>query len=83
MCIRYVHNRLASAKFRMNNKHRILLRMNDEDRPALLVEVIVTSFYGIYITFSDYKISDAPILLVNCFRNQSVTYCQVEAEENT
>ncbi len=78
MCVRYAHNQLSSSMFPMNDKHRTLLRMNDEDRPALHVEVTVTDFYGIHMAFGDYKIGDAPVLLVNCLRNQSVTYCQEE-----
>jgi hypothetical protein len=85
MCVRYAHNRSALSALTMNNKHRTLLRMNDEERPALHVEVTVTDVHGIHIVFGDYKIGDAPVLIVNCLRNQPVTFYQeenLEASEN-
>ncbi len=82
MCVRYAHNRSALSKFPMNNKHRTLLRMNDRNRPALHVEVIVTSFFAFYISFGDYQIGDAPVLLINCLNKRSVKYSQEEIEEN-
>jgi len=62
----------------MNDKHRTLLRVNDEERPALHVEVTATDSDGFRVVFGDYKIGDAPLLLVNCLRNQPLTYRQQE-----
>ncbi len=76
MCVRYVHNRSSSSTFIMNDKHRTLLRMNDEDRPALHVEVTMNNSDGISIIFGDYKIGDAPLLLVNFLINESIRYYQ-------
>ncbi len=78
MRVRYAHNRLSSTSFVMNNKHRTLLHMNDVERPALYVEVTANDFDGIRIVFSDYKIGDVPVVLVNCLRNQSVAFTQRE-----
>jgi hypothetical protein len=80
MCVRYVHNRASLSTFVMKDKHRTLLRMNDEDRPALHVEVTATDLYGIHTVFDDYKVGDAPVLLVNCLRNQPMIYCQKQDE---
>jgi hypothetical protein len=78
MRVRYTHNRSASSSFVMNDKHRTLLRINDEERPALHVEVTATDSDGFRVVFGDYKIGDAPLLLVNCLKNQPLTYCQQE-----
>ncbi|CAF1245225.1 unnamed protein product [Adineta ricciae] len=78
MRVRYTHNRVTSSPFMMNQKHRTLLRMNDEERPAIYVEVTATDFDGIRVIFGDYKIGDAPLLVVNCLRNDPVSFCQVD-----
>lgn len=78
LCVRYADNRSFSTKFLLNNSYRILLRMNDENRPAIHVEVTITDFDGIYIVFNDYKITDAPLLLINCLSDLSLRYSQEE-----
>ncbi|CAF4846541.1 unnamed protein product, partial [Rotaria sp. Silwood1] len=77
MRVRYTNNRVTSHPFVMNDKHRTLLRMDDEERPAIYVEVIATDFDGVRVIFGDYKIGDAPILLVNCLKDDSLAFCQV------
>lgn len=52
--------------------------MNDKDRPAIYIEIIINDFDGISIIFQDYKISDAPILIVNSLINQSLIYSQID-----
>ncbi len=78
MCVRYTHNINASTCFSINNKHRTLLRMNDEEYPAIDVQVNITDFDGYRIIFSDYKNGDAPILLVNTLINQSIEFNQLD-----
>jgi hypothetical protein len=78
MCVRYSHNIQAFTCFPINNKHRTLLHMNDEQLPAIDVQVTVTDFDGYRVVFSDYKNGDAPLLLVNTLINQSITFCQLE-----
>jgi len=78
MRVRYTHNRLATTTFKFNSKQRTLLRMDDEERPALESDIIATDFDGFRIVFGDYKINDSPVLLVNCLKNRPVTFCQVE-----
>ena len=46
--------------------------MNDDERPALHVEVNATDFDGYRVIFGDYKIGDAPVLIVNSLINQSI-----------
>ncbi|CAF4006334.1 unnamed protein product, partial [Adineta steineri] len=78
MRVRYTHNRVTSSPFMINQKHRTLLRMDDEERPAIYVEVIATDFDGVRVIFSDYKIGDAPLLLVNCLKKDPISFCQVD-----
>jgi len=78
MDVRYTNNILASATILYNKKSRTLLRMDDEERPALTLEIIATDFDGFRIVFGDYKIGDSPVLLVNCLRDQSIAFCQRE-----
>jgi hypothetical protein len=52
--------------------------MNDEEYPAIDVQVNITDFDGYRIIFSDYKNGDAPILLVNTLINQSIEFNQLE-----
>ncbi|CAF5173851.1 unnamed protein product [Rotaria magnacalcarata] len=74
--IRYAVNQITSSPFEMNQKHRTLLRMHDEERPAILIEITATDFDGVKIIFEDYKIGDAPLLIVNCLLNDLVSFCQ-------
>ncbi|CAF0796846.1 unnamed protein product [Adineta steineri] len=76
MNVRYSYSRMIPSSFMMNIKHRTLLRMNDEDYPVLHVQVSITDFFGIHIIFNDYKIGHAPILLINCLKNQEISYNQ-------
>ncbi|CAF1279009.1 unnamed protein product [Rotaria magnacalcarata] len=76
MQTRYTDNRITSVPFLINLKHRTLLRMNDEERPAIHVEVTVTDFDGVRIIFEDYRVGDAPILVVNCLKNYPISFCQ-------
>lgn len=78
MRVRYAHNLVSSSPFMMNQKHRTLLRMDDEERPAIYVEVTATDFDGVRVIFGDYKIGDAPVLVVNCLKNDPVSFCQVD-----
>ena len=68
MRVRYTHNRVTSSPFMMNQKHRTLLRMDDEERPAIYVEVTATDFDGVRVIFGDYKIGDAPLLGCELFK---------------
>ncbi|CAF1398617.1 unnamed protein product [Adineta ricciae] len=76
LCVRYVHNQEALACIPISNKYRTLLRMNDEEYPAIDVQIHTTDFDGYRIVFSDYKTGDAPILLVNTLIDQSITFSQ-------
>ena len=77
MRVRYTHNRVTSHPFMINQKHRTLLRMDDDEHPAIYVEVTATDFDGIRVIFGDYKIGDAPLLVVNCLSEAAVSFCQV------
>ena len=77
MCVRY--NTPTSGKasyFTIEDKHRTLLRMDDEQHPALHVEVITTECDGYRIIFGDYQIGDAPLLIVNTLLQQSISFSQ-------
>ena len=50
--------------------------MNDEDRPAIYVEVTATDFDGVRVIFGDYKVGDAPLLVVNCLPDEAISFCQ-------
>jgi hypothetical protein len=50
--------------------------MNDEQFPAISVQINITDVDGYRIVFSDYKNGDAPILLVNTLIDSSVTFSQ-------
>ncbi|CAF2390576.1 unnamed protein product [Rotaria sp. Silwood2] len=76
MCVRYAHNKITSSPFKMNQKHRTLLRIDDEERPAIYVEVAATDFDGVKVIFGDYKIGDAPLLIINYLENDPVSFCQ-------
>ncbi|CAF4006084.1 unnamed protein product, partial [Rotaria sordida] len=78
MRVRYSHNCLSSIVFRFNDKHRALLHMDDEERPALQVDVVATDYDGFRIVFGDYKTGDSPVLLINCLKRRSIVFCQVE-----
>jgi hypothetical protein len=76
MYVRYVGNDRSSSCFSIKDKHRTLLRMDDVERPALHVEVTSNDFDGYRINFGDYKIGDAPLLIVNSLIKDSITFCQ-------
>ncbi|CAF4190264.1 unnamed protein product [Rotaria sp. Silwood2] len=76
MHVRYAHNRLTSKSFKTNQKYRTLLRMDDEERPAIHIDVTATDFDGVKVIFEDYKIGDAPLLIVNLFENDSISFRQ-------
>ncbi|CAF1065734.1 unnamed protein product [Adineta steineri] len=78
MYVRYNDNTTTSSWFSIKDKHRTLLRMNDQERPALHVEVTINDFDGYKVIFSDYKNGDAPILIVNSLIDQSIAFCQKE-----
>jgi hypothetical protein len=78
LCVRFAGTNSLSTCFSVKEKHRTLLRMNDLERPALHVEVTATDFDGYKVIFGDYKIGDAPLLIVNSLLKQSISYCQKE-----
>ncbi|CAF4508473.1 unnamed protein product, partial [Rotaria socialis] len=80
MQARYTDNRITSVPFLINQKHRTLLRMEDEERPAIHVEVTATDFDGVRIIFGDYRVGDAPILVVNCLKTYPISFCQNDDE---
>ena len=78
--VRYTANRVSSRPFMINQKHRTLLRMDDEERPAIYVEVSATEFDGVRVIFGDYKIGDAPLLIVNCLAKETISFNQINDE---
>jgi hypothetical protein len=76
LCVRHAGTNFLSSCFSVEDKHRTLLRMNDVERPALHVEVIATDFDGYKVIFGDYKIGDAPLLIVNSLLGQSISFYQ-------
>ncbi len=52
--------------------------MDDEERPAIYVEVTATDFDGVRVIFGDYKIGDAPLLIVNCLPKDEIYFSQVD-----
>lgn len=76
MYVRYPGAGLSSNCFSIKDKHRTLLRMQDQERPALHVEVTVNDFDGYKVNFGDYKIGDAPLLIVNSLTKDPITFCQ-------
>lgn len=77
MRVRYGHNQAVSSPFFISQKHRTLLRMEDEERPAICVEVTATDFDGVRVVFSDYKVGDAPLLVVNCLKDEPIYFSQL------
>ncbi|CAF4561909.1 unnamed protein product [Rotaria socialis] len=77
MCDHYKHSRAASSSFMMNEKYRTLLRMNDKERPVIYVRVSAANFDGLRVIFGDYKIDDAPLLVINCLKNDSVSFSPI------
>jgi hypothetical protein len=77
VCVRYKHNHATSSPFMINQKHRTLLRMNDEERPAIYVQVLPTDFDGITIIFNDYQIGDAALLIVNSLINYPISFSEL------
>ncbi|UJR24151.1 hypothetical protein I4U23_027117 [Adineta vaga] len=75
MLVRYNKNEKENL-FTMKDKHRTLLHMDNEDNPALHLEVVATDFDGFRVIFSDYKNGDAPLLIVNTLINQSISFQQ-------
>lgn len=73
---RYKGNNSTRNCFSIKEKHRTLLRMNDTERPAIHVEVSSTDFDGYKVSFNDYQIGDAPILIVNALTKQEISYAQ-------
>jgi len=65
MRVRYKTNETTSVPFKINAKHQTLLRMDDDERSAIHVEVTATDFNGVRVIFQDYRIGDAPVLIVN------------------
>ncbi len=51
--------------------------MDDEERPAIYVEVSATDFDGIRVIFNDYNIADATLLVVNCLKHDPISFSQV------
>jgi hypothetical protein len=52
--------------------------MDNYDRPAIHVEVSLTEFDGYKVIFGDYKIGNAPVLIVNALLNADITLSQKE-----
>ena len=77
MRVRYKHNQITSVPFKINAKHRTLLRMEDEEQSALHVEVTATDFNGVRVIFQDYQIGDAPVLIVNSLEKE-LNFSQVD-----
>ena len=77
MRVRYKHNQVTSAPFKINAKHQTLLRMEDEERSAIHVEVTATEFNGVRVIFQDYRIGDAPVLIVNGL-DKELAFCQAD-----
>ncbi|CAF1173038.1 unnamed protein product [Adineta ricciae] len=75
MFVRYESNERGSL-VSIKDKHRTLLHMNDEERPALHVEVVSTDFDGFRIIFGDYQNGDAAVLIVNTLLNQPISFQQ-------
>lgn len=65
LSVRYQHNQVESRPFKIDQPHRTLLKMNDEQRSALFVEVIESDAKSLRIIFHDYKVGDAPLLVIN------------------
>jgi hypothetical protein len=78
MFVKYVGFDHSPTCFSIKEKHRTLLRMDNDDRPAIHVEVTITDFGGDKITFGDYQIGDAPLLIVNALLNENIAFSQKE-----
>ena len=74
LCVRHDGENLSASCFSIKDKHRTLLRMNNIQHPALHVEVTATDYDGYKVIFSDYKIGDASLLIVNSLLNQSIDF---------
>ena len=78
MRVRYASNHVTSYPFMINQKHRTLLHMNDDERSAIHVEITIDDFDGVRIIFEDYKIGYAPVLIVNNFQTDLISFGQVD-----
>lgn len=77
MCVRYAHNRVTSSPFTINEKHRTLLRMDDNEHSAIYVQVSITNFNGVRVIFNDYEIGDTPLLVINRLQNDPISFSQM------
>jgi hypothetical protein len=78
MCVRYSQINSSPTFFSIKEKHQTLLRMDNYDRPAIHVGVSLTEFDGYKVIFKDYKIGDAPVLIVNALLDDDITLSQKE-----
>jgi len=78
MCVKYSQIDSSLNWFSVKDKHRTLLRMNNNERPAIEIEVTITDFDGCKLTFSDYQIGDAPLLILNALLNKDIVFYQKE-----
>ncbi len=76
MYVRYKDKNCSSTHFSIKEKHQTLLRMDNLSLPALHLQVTTNDYDGYKISFEDYQIGDAPILIVNALLNQNISFCQ-------
>ena len=76
MSIRCATRRIVSRPFSVNEKSRRLIRWNYIEQPGIHVEIIATDSDGYRIIFNDYQLIDVPVLLINCLREQSISFAQ-------
>ena len=74
--IRCVGRGIVSRPFPVNEKSRRLIRWDDPEQPGIHVEIIATDSDGYRIIFTDYQLIDVPVLLINCSREQSISFAQ-------
>ena len=74
--IRCAGRGIISRPFPVNEKSRRLIRWDDPEQPGIQVEIIATDTDGYRILFTDYQLIDVPVLLINCLREQSISFAQ-------
>ncbi len=74
--MRYYEEKSSLNSFSIKNKDRILLKMNSLINPVIHVEITATDFDGYKIIFNNYRIGDAPLLIVNGLLNTNISFSQ-------
>ena len=78
LCVRYANNRSSIVYFRRKEKVRRLLKMQNEVNPVLHLEMNSIDDDGYEVIFNNYQYGDAPLLILNGLKNDSIYFSQID-----